>query len=140
MDSLQGKQGDIVADLLKVTDITVCQVWHHLTQQGNTAYAQTTKTTLWRIKHLLLIWIWNYIHYTRKSNCLFHSITDNHDSYVVLSVLSHSFLQMNVTQWGFDLLLSHPLSSRCQVQWESLCCWMPSNTFQNNDNKLQAFL
>lgn len=53
--------------------------------------------------------------------------------------LSHSFFQTNVTQWSFDLL-SHPLSSRCQVQWESLYCWMPSDTFQNNDNKLQAFL
>lgn len=106
---------------------------------------------------LLLIWISNYSHYTRRENMLFHPITGNEPrtlfmiSYCLL--VSHSFFQISVTQWDFHqpvpLSCILPLSpwfflarslcaSRCQVQWESLCCWMSSDTFQNNDNKLQA--
>lgn len=104
----------------------------------------------------LLIWICNYNHYTRRANLLFHSITENEPrasfmiSYCLL--VSHSFFQINVTQWDFHqpvplthslvfslaLWIALSLSSRCQVQWESLCCWMSSDTFQNKDNKLQA--
>lgn len=39
MDRLQRTQGDIVADLLKVTGGVVCQVWHRITQQGSDPYA-----------------------------------------------------------------------------------------------------
>ena len=112
----------------------------------------------------LLIWIYNYGHYTRRANTLFHSIAENEPSASFMISywlrVSHSFFQINVTQWDFhqpvspllslslslslphclslSLSLTRSLSSRCQVQWESLCCWMPSDTFQNNDNKLQA--
>lgn len=98
----------------------------------------------------LLMWIYNYSHYMRRANTLSHSITENEPraSFLISYCLhvSHSFFPMHVTQWDFHQpvppSLSHclvsSLSPRCQVQWERLCCWMPSDTFQNNDNKLEA--
>lgn len=45
---------------------------------------------------------------------------------------SHSYFLINVLSQFL------PVRSRCQVQWESLYRWKPSDTFQNNDNKLGA--
>lgn len=152
MDGLQGKQGDIVADPLKVTDCTVCQVWHRLTQQTHTTirmqcmwdYINSTANACQTIHLDLQL---QSLRQTSKYAFSFHHWKLKTFMSYFLNV-SHSFFQMNVTQWDFhqpvlpflsvSITLSVFLSSRCQVQWESLCCWMPSDTFQNNDNKLHG--
>lgn len=75
MDRLQGKQGDIVADSLKVTGSSVCQVWHGLDttrhpsicdvqyrrRDGGRAADHQFRTS-------------NQNHYRRKTNMPLHSI------------------------------------------------------------------
>ena len=62
----------------------------------------------------LLIWIYNYGHYTRRANTLFHSIAENEPSASFMISywlrVSHSFFQINVTQWDFHQPVSPLLS------------------------------
>lgn len=89
----------------------------------------------------LLIWTLSHIHYTKRAYIFFYFHHKNYSKKTSFGLhFPRSFFQRNITKWGFHIPLSHSLSSRCQVQWEDLRCWMPSDTFQNNDNKLQACL
>lgn len=144
MDRLQRKQGDIVADPLKVTAITVCQVWHQLTQQGNKAYAMYRKLNQHHSARSPDYWFGSEITVTaQEEQITLFILISKWSQFFVHQCGSASAFFTHFSRWtshngAFISFFSLYPSSRCQVQWESSCRWMPSDTFQNNDNKQQA--
>lgn len=146
MDRLQRKQRDIVADPLKVTAIPVCQVWHQLTQQGNTAYAMYRKLNRHHSARAAVYWFGSEITVIAQEEqiTLFIPISKCIQLFVhqcgSASAFPTHFSRWTSHNGAFSSFFSLYLSSRCQVQWGSPWRWMPSDTVQNIDNKLQAAL